>query len=92
MGGRLTGAAAGWHSGVNPTDVESYGGGNATYLINRSDQSWGDDWGSSSPHAGGLFAVYADGAVTFVSEAVSMTTYGRLRNIRDGQTFNPDEF
>ena len=92
VGGRLTGSAAGWHSGLNPTDVESYGGGNATYLINRSDQSWGDDWGSSSPHGGGLFAVYCDGAVTFVSEGISMTTYGYLRNMKDGQTFNPDTF
>ena len=80
VGGRLGAnygwTPAGWHSGVVPTDVESYGGGNATYLINRSDQTWGGDWGNSSPHGQGLFAVYCDGAVTFISESVSMTTYG----------------
>ena len=53
IGARLTNASAPWHSSLNPTDVQSYGGGNATYYINRSNQVWGDDWYSSSPHAGG---------------------------------------
>ena len=91
VGGRLTGAQA-WNSGVVADDVESYGGGNVTYLINRSDQTWGSAWGNSSPHGQGLFAVYCDGAVTFVSESISMTTYGYLRNPRDGRTFSTDEF
>ena len=81
-----------WHSGVVPTDVESYGGANATYLINRSDASWGADWGNSSPHGAGLFAVYGDGAVTFISESVSMLTYRYLRNRKDGQNFDPTSF
>jgi len=92
VGGRLQGSAATWHSGVNPTDVESYGGGNATYLINRSDASWGSDWGNSSPHGAGLFAVYCDGAVTFISESISQTTYGRLRQRNDGQNFDTTSF
>ena len=96
VGGRLGAnygyTAASWHSGVVPTDVESYGGGNATYLINRSDASWGADWGNSSPHGQGLFAVYCDGAVTFISESVSQTTYSRLRDRKDGQNFDPTSF
>jgi len=92
VGGRLAGSAAGWHSGVTPTDVESHGGGNATYLINRSDATWGADWGNSSPHGQGLFAVYCDGSVTFISESVSQTTYARLRQRNDGQNFDPTSF
>jgi prepilin-type N-terminal cleavage/methylation domain-containing protein len=96
VGGRLGAnhgyTAATWHSGVVPTDVESYGGANSTYLINRSDQSWGSDWGNSSPHGAGIFAVYGDGAVTFISESVSMVTYRHLRNRRDGQNFDSTSF
>jgi prepilin-type N-terminal cleavage/methylation domain-containing protein len=92
VGGRLAGSAATWHSGVTPTDVESHGGGNATYLVNRSDATWGADWGNSSPHGQGIFAVYCDGAVTFISESVSQTTYSRLRQRNDGQNFDPTSF
>ena len=96
IGGRL-GAPhgwqnVGWNSGMVSVDVENYGGANATYLINRSDQTWGSDGGNSSPHAGGLFAVLCDGAVTWISETVSTTTYGRLRAPRDGQNFDMSSF
>ena len=96
IGGRLGAnygyTAAGWHSGVVPTDVECYGGGNATYLIGRSDQTWGSEWGNASPHAGGLYTVLCDGSVTWISETVSMTTYSRLRAPRDGQNFDMTSF
>jgi prepilin-type N-terminal cleavage/methylation domain-containing protein len=78
---------AAWHSSVHPCDVESYAGGNSTYLFNRSNATWGFDWGSSSPHAGGLFAVYCDGAVTFFSDALDMQTQGWLFAPRDGRSF-----
>jgi hypothetical protein len=77
---------------VSPTDVESYGGNNTTYLINRSDQTWGWEWGTASPHAQGIFALYCDGAVTWVSEMVAPVTYGYLRSPSDGRTFDPSTF
>lgn len=84
-GPRLTGAAAGWHSSLSPTDVETYGGGNSTYLINRSDQTWGSEWTTSSPHARGLTVGMADASVRFVNETIADTTWRFLMNRRDGQ-------
>jgi prepilin-type N-terminal cleavage/methylation domain-containing protein len=92
VGGRLAGSAAAWHSGVLAHDVEAYGGGSTTHMINRSSATWGGDWSTSSPHGGGLFAVYCDGAVTFISESISQTTYGRLHQRNDGQNFDPTSF
>ena len=91
VGGRLTGAQS-WNSGVVADDVESYGGNNTTYLIGRSDQTWGVSWGNASPHAQGLFALYCDGAVTWVSETVAPITWGYLRAPADGRTFDPSTF
>ena len=91
VGGRLTGAQL-WNSGVVADDVESYGGNNTTYLINRSDQTWGSAWGNAGPHAQGLFALYCDGAVTWVSETVAPITWGYLRSPADGKTFDPSTF
>jgi prepilin-type N-terminal cleavage/methylation domain-containing protein len=73
----------GWSSGVNPMDVESFGGANNTYLINRSDQTWGEDWSSSSTHAGGLHAAFCDGAVGWISDTIDRETYRRLRHRED---------
>jgi hypothetical protein len=91
VGARLAGAAAGWHSGVTAPDVEAYGG-SATHMINRSTANWGADWGTSSPHGGGMFSVYCDGAVTFISESISQTTYSRLHQRNDGQNFDTTSF
>ena len=84
------GAAAGWHSSLNPTDVETYGGGNATYLINRSNQTWGSDWTTSSPHPGGQHIGMADASVRFISELVADTTWRNLMNRRDLQALGDD--
>ena len=85
IGARLQGSSAGWHSSLNPTDVQTYGGGNATYYINRSNRSWGDDWYSSSPHAGGgLNVSFCDGSTRWLSENMSMTTYAQIRRRADG--------
>ena len=84
IGGRYAGNSVGWHPGVTSHDVDSYGGGNATYMINRSNATGGEDWGNSSTHKGGLQAVLTDGAVVFLSENISMTTYQRLRQRNDG--------
>jgi prepilin-type N-terminal cleavage/methylation domain-containing protein/prepilin-type processing-associated H-X9-DG protein len=73
----------GWSSGVNPMDVESYGGANNTYLINRSDQTWGEDWSNSSTHPGGLHAAFCDGAVGWISDTINRETYRRLRHRED---------
>jgi prepilin-type N-terminal cleavage/methylation domain-containing protein len=91
VGGRLTGAQL-WNSGVVADDVESYGGNNSTYLIGRSDQVWGAAWGNAGPHAQGLFAVYCDGAVTWVSESVAPQTWGFLRGSNDKGVFDPSTF
>ena len=90
VGGRLAGNQA-WSSGVNAYDVEAYGG-STTHMINRSTANWGSDWGTSSPHSGGIFSVYCDGAVTFISESISVTTYERLNRRNDGQNFDPTSF
>jgi hypothetical protein len=65
--------------------VVSYGGGSATYMINRSGATWGDDWTSSGCHPGGLMAVRCDGSVRFISETINMNTYRWLRDRNDGQ-------
>jgi len=88
--GPLITGQGGWNSGVNPSDVETYGGGNATYLINRSDQTWGQDWTTSSPHPGGIHAGMADASVRFVRETIPITTWRHLMNRRDGQII-PDD-
>ncbi|MBA4029630.1 MAG: prepilin-type cleavage/methylation domain-containing protein [Planctomyces sp.] len=85
IGARHQGDAVGWHPGVNSNDVESFGGTNATYMINRSNQTWGADWGTSSTHTGGVHLVKADGSVIFLSENIDVNTYSWLRQINDGQ-------
>jgi len=85
IGPRDIGGAAGWHPGLRPFDVESYGGGNATYAIGTSNQPWGDDWGTWGCHQGGLQMVLADGAVRFLSENIALETYRRLRHRNDKQ-------
>ena len=90
LGGRLINATGqGWNSGMNYMEMENYGGNaNSTYLINRTDQTWGVDWTSSSPHAGGgIFAGLCDGAVVWISEAIDGATYDALRRRNDGQNF-----
>ena len=44
IGARYSGNSVGWHSGLVPTDVDSYGGGNANYMIGRTTTTWGHDW------------------------------------------------
>jgi prepilin-type N-terminal cleavage/methylation domain-containing protein len=80
-----------WNSGVNPSDVETYAGSGPTYLINRSNYSWGADWTVSSPHTpGGMQVGMADASVRFIQETVPDVTLQRLTNARDGQVVNPD--
>lgn len=79
-----TGAAATWHSGVYPFDVEVFGGNGANMQINRSAATWGDDWTASSMHKGGIQAVIADGAVRFISENIALQTYQRVHERADG--------
>ena len=87
MGARKQGSSAGWHSSLNPTDVQTYGGENATYYINRSNQAWGDDWSSHSPHAaGGLHVSKCDGSTEWLSENMDMAVYARLRKKADGKS------
>jgi len=88
IGARLSGNAGdGWHTGVLGYQVESYGGSNVTYLINRSDVNWGVDWTSSSPHLGGMNAAMCDGAVLWISDMISPRLYDNLRQRKDGTTF-----
>jgi len=82
-GPTLTGQGA-WNSGVNPSDVEVYGG-SAGYWINRSLWDWGASWTTSSPHPGGLHVAAADGAVRFLSQNISDTTWTRLMHRADNQ-------
>ena len=90
IGGRISGSGdSGWTMGVRGLDVESYGGNNTTYLINRSTQTWGHDWSSSSPHAGdGMFSVLCDGAVVWISAFIDSATYELIRRREDMQTIN----
>ncbi len=85
IGPQLMQALAGWSAGMVTHDVESYGGGDVAYMINRSAYSWGDDWSNSSPHAGGgMNASMCDGSVRWISENISMTTSARLRTKAEG--------
>ena len=85
IGPQLMQAIAGWSAGMVTHDVETYGGGDVAYMINRSGYSWGDDWSNSSPHAGGgMNASMCDGSVRWISESISMTTYSRLRSKAEG--------
>ncbi len=79
IGARYRGNSVGWHPGVESTDVDSYGGANATYMINRSNRTWGPSWGNSSTHKGGLQAALADGSVIFLNENINLMTYRNLR-------------
>jgi prepilin-type processing-associated H-X9-DG protein len=66
-------------------DIETYGGGDPAYMINRSAYDWGADWSNGSPHAGGgMNASMCDGSVRWISENISMTTYARLRSKAEG--------
>ena len=85
IGARTQGGPNGWTPGMTSTDVDSYGGENATYLINRSAQTWGPSWGNASDHPGGLQWALCDGSVRFVSETIDMLTYRYLRGRMDGQ-------
>ena len=84
LGPRLTNAA-GWCTGLNPSDAETYGGTSATYQLNRSSATWGHAWNNSSPHPGGAQAVYCDGAVTWLSDNINSLAHQRMRTPRDGQ-------
>src|SRR5690606_23562241 len=57
VGARHRGNSVGWHSGIQITDIDSYGGANSTYMIGRSSQTWGFDWSNNSTHTGGLQTV-----------------------------------
>lgn len=84
IGPSYVGNSVGWHPGLDSPDVDSYGGGNATYMINRSNQTWGNSWGSASDHPGGLQLALCDGSVRFVSETIDMLTYRYIRDRQDG--------
>ncbi|MBA2115354.1 DUF1559 family PulG-like putative transporter [Bremerella alba] len=85
IGGRHQGNSVGWHPGVLATDVFTYGGGNSTYLIGRSNQAWGDDWTNSSTHPGGIMTVLSDASVRFIPENINVNKYKWLRARADGQ-------
>jgi len=84
------GTPVGWNGGVVNYDVESYGGRDDIYLINRSSETWGDDWINSSPHGGGMNASLCDGSVRYINENISRTTYERLRRKNDGFVVEKD--
>ncbi|MFI4876057.1 MAG: DUF1559 domain-containing protein [Blastopirellula sp. JB062] len=85
IGGRYVGTAESWHPGIWGHDVFTFGGENATYLIGRSDRTWGHDWISSSMHPGGIMSVQCDGSVAFISETINNNTYRWLRQRNDGE-------
>jgi prepilin-type N-terminal cleavage/methylation domain-containing protein len=83
-GGQTAGAT--WHSGITHLDILNFGGGDVTYLINRSNYNWGDDWIASSAHRGGMQGVMTDGSVRFFTENIDMVTYGRVVTRAEGKT------
>jgi prepilin-type N-terminal cleavage/methylation domain-containing protein len=88
IGSRPIGSAVPWHTGVNLTDVCSYGGGSVTYMINRSNRTWGPSWGNGSDHPGGLQWALCDASVDFVSETIDRLTYWYLREREDGHAIS----
>ena len=78
-------SGAGWATGLVMHDVETYGGGNDWYMINRSTADWADDWINGSPHmGGGMNASMCDGSVRWISENIDLETYRRLRSRMEG--------
>lgn len=85
IGPQLMSGPTGWSTGMTTHDIETYGGGDPAYMINRSAYDWGADWSNGSPHAGGgMNASMCDGSVRWISENISMTTYARLRSKAEG--------
>ena len=85
IGARVITSNGTWHSNMRHYDIESVGGINTSYMINRSIQTWGDDWIASSSHEGGVHAALCDGAVRFVSENIDRITYQHLNEHQDRQ-------
>ena len=71
---------------------ETYGGGNANYLINRSGQTWAGSYIAGSKHNGGTFVLLCDGAVGFLAETIANQTYSNLMDRRDGNVTGNIEF
>jgi len=84
IGMRTMGSPNAWSVGMTSTDVQCYGGANLTYMINRSNQTWGPSWSNGSDHPGGLQWALCDGSVSFVSETIDRLTYRYLRDRDDG--------
>lgn len=84
VGGRLTTPQA-WYPGLVTNDIESYGGATST-LVNGGTATWGQDWGSSSPHPGGILVAFSDGSVSFLGDTILTETYRRLRHRSDGES------
>ncbi|NLF73276.1 MAG: DUF1559 domain-containing protein [Candidatus Anammoximicrobium sp.] len=84
IGARFLSSNPTWHPGVTSTDVDSYGGASATYLINSSTATWGPSWGNGSDHPGGLQIALCDGSIRFLSESIGMVPYRYLRDRQDG--------
>jgi prepilin-type N-terminal cleavage/methylation domain-containing protein len=84
IGARYSGNSVGWHPGLTPTDVDSYGGNGATYMINRAYYAWGRDWSTASDHPGGAQMALCDGAVRFLNETIAELPYRYLRRRDDG--------
>jgi len=92
IGGRGSGAADGWRTGLVNEDTDNYGGGNVSHLINRcADQNWPNQI-ASSPHQGGAFFSLCDGAVIWLNDSIDMLTYQYLRRRNDGKTIPPEAF
>ena len=79
-----------WNPGYNPSVGETYGGWNPTdgdergYWLGRTTWAWAGGWINSSKHPGMAQAVFCDGAVRSVSEAVADRVWDAIRHRRDG--------
>jgi hypothetical protein len=91
--GALVQSDTSWNPGYNPSVGETYGGWSPTepgYWLGRGSVDWMGSYINSSKHPGMAQAVFCDGAVRSVSEAVADPVWDAIRHRRDGAPVNFD--
>ena len=78
---KLSTAANAWELGVQTVSFENYAGTTAP----NSHTTFNLKEVASSPHVGGIFVSFADGAVRWIDDTISTITYRQLRSRCDMQ-------
>jgi prepilin-type N-terminal cleavage/methylation domain-containing protein len=78
-----TTAGKAWEIGVQTNTFESYAG--SSNVPNATNSMYNFAEAGSSPHQGGIFISFADGATRWIDDTISSTTYRQLRSRCDEQ-------